>query len=189
MNIFASLAILFAAGFAVPAYGQEPGTGGPKILVAYFSKTGTTRAVAEMVHARVGGDLFRIVPKDPYPENYTRATEVAREELNSNARPELAESIPPGTMSEYDVVFIGYPIWWGTMPMVVFTFLEQHDLSGKTIVPFCTHGGSGAARGPADIAASCPDSTVGEVLAVRGGSTANAGNDVDAWLRRLGYGK
>lgn len=163
--------------------------GAPKILVAYFSKTNNTKTVAEYIHANVGGDIFQVTPKKPYPADYRETTRTARVELDGNARPELADTIAPETMKDYDVVFIGYPNWWGTLPMAMFTFLEQFDLTGKTVVPFCTHEGSGLGRGPADLETLCPGAVVAQGLAVRGGSVGSAEKDVAEWLRKNGYGK
>lgn len=172
-----------AAAFAQDASAR----GAPKILIAFFSKTNNTRTIAEMIQARVGGDLFQVATAKPYPPDYRETTAVARIELDNNQRPELAATVPVADMASYDVVFLGYPCWWGTMPMAMFTFLEQYDLSGKTIVPFCTHGGSGLARSPADIAALAPGAVLGQGLAVRGDSASRAQGDVDNWLRRLGF--
>lgn len=157
-----------------------------KILIAYFSKTNNTRAVAEQIQAGVGGDLFHVRTKKPYPEDYRETTRIARSELDNNERPEPEATIAAEDMRQYDIVFIGYPSWWGTIPMVMFTFLEQHDLSGKTIVPFCTHEGSGLGRGPGDIQKLCPDSTVLRGLAIRGTAAGRSQSDVTNWLRQLG---
>ncbi len=132
-------------------------------LIAYFSRpgnnyvngsivnlpVGNTEVVATMIREMTGGDLFHIEPVTVYPEGYTETTEVAQQELRANARPKLTrhQEIP----DSYDLIFLGYPNWWGTMPMPVFTFLEDYDLAGKTIAPFCTHEGSGMGRSVADI--------------------------------------
>ena len=105
----------------------------------------------------------------------------------SYERPELAATISPEDMEKYDVIFLGYPNWWGTIPMAMFTFLEQYDLSGKTIVPFCTHGGGGLGRGVDDITRISPNATILQGFAVNGGSVSRAQNDVADWLRGLGY--
>lgn len=171
------------------AFAQEmrlPGSQ-PKILTVFFSKTDNTRIVADQIHSRVGGDMFHVITKNPYPQDYRETTRVARIEQDRNQRPELAATIPVETMRQYDVIFIGYPSWWGTIPMAMFTFLEQYDLSGKTIIPFCTHEGSGLGRGPADIANLAPGATLLRGFAVRGGSVNGAGNDVASWLRQLGF--
>lgn len=126
-----------------------------KILIAYFSRKGQnyvngkiknlakghTERVAEFIQQAVGGDLFEIQTVRDYPADYTQCTEAAKEELRSKARPELKAY--PDSLGGYDTGFLGYPNWWGTMPMACYTFLEKYDMSGKTILPFCTHEGSG----------------------------------------------
>ncbi len=169
-----------------------------KCLIAYFSRpgnnyvggtivnlpVGNTEVVAKMIQEMTAGDLFRIEPVNAYPEDYTEATEVAQQELRTNARPKLTGHVE--IMASYNVVVLGYPIWWGTMPMPVFTFLEGYDFSGKTIAPFCTHEGSGLGRSVTDIKKMCPRSTIFDGLAVRGGDVKNAQNVVLGWLREMG---
>lgn len=135
-----------------------------KILVAYFSRMGeeynvgviaksNTEIVAEMVAQKVGADVFKIEPATPYPDEYKACTELAKTELESNARPALAANIDD--LAQYDTIFLRFPIWWGSVPRVVMTFLESGDFSGKKIIPFCTHGGSGLAGTEREIAAAC----------------------------------
>ena len=155
-----------------------------KILIAYYSKTGSTRTVAEYIHQTAGGELFEIKPAKSYPNEYRATTEIARQEKETNARPGLVSNI--SNIAQYDVVFLGYPNWWSTMPMFVFTFLETHDLTGKTIIPFCTNGGGGAGHSFTDIQRLCPGSTILDGLAVRGGSVKSSENDINAWLHRIG---
>ena len=116
-----------------------------KILVAYFSATGTTEGVAETAADVMGADIYEIVPAVPYTSedlNYNDNNSRSTKEMNDpNARPEINGSVE--NMDQYDIVFIGYPIWWGEAPRIVSTFMESYDFSGKTIVPFCTSGGSG----------------------------------------------
>ncbi len=152
--------------------------------MAYFSHAGNTREIANQIHEKVGGDIFEIVTVDPYPEDYNACVNQAKQEQDDNSRPELAAKVE--NMDSYDVVFVGYPNWWGTMPMAVFTFLEEYDFSGKTIVPFCTHEGSRLGRSVEDIKKLCPQSTILEGLAVRGGDVKNAQNEVSEWLRETG---
>jgi flavodoxin len=121
-----------------------------KVLVVYFSHSGNTREVANQIHEKVGGDILEIRPEEPYPRDYEAVKDRARQELKGNYRPKLKTKV--ANMEAYDVVFIGYPIWWGTMPMPIAAFLSEYDLSGKTIVPFCTHLGSGLGRSVTDIA-------------------------------------
>jgi flavodoxin len=172
-----------------------------KCLIAYFSRPGNNyvggttvnlpvgnmEVIAMMIQEMTAGDLFRIEAVHPYPEDYTETTEIAKEEMRTNARPKLTSHLE--SIASYDVMFLGYPIWWGTMPMPVFTFLDDYDLSGKTIVPFCTHEGSGLGRSVSDIKKICPQSTVLEALAVRGGEVRNAQDEVSGWLRALGMKK
>ncbi len=145
---------------------------------------GNTEIIAKMVQDAVGDDLFQIVTVKSYPENYRETTDVASQELGQNARPELAAHVE--NMADYDVIILCYPNWWGTIPMAVFTFLEEYDFSGKTIAPLCTHEGSRLGRSVADITKLCPQTTILEGLAIRGGSIKNAQNEVAEWLRRIG---
>ncbi|MFZ5639941.1 MAG: flavodoxin [Bacillota bacterium] len=154
------------------------------ILVAYFSHSGNTQVIANQIYESVGGDIFEIVTVDPYPTNYNAVVNLAKQEQKNDYRPELATKVE--NMDSYDVIFVGYPNWWATMPMAVFTFLEEYDFSGKTIIPFCTHEGSGLGRSVRDIKKLCPRSNVLDGLAIRGSSVNKAQNDVSAWLHKLG---
>jgi flavodoxin len=128
------------------------------------------------------GDVFRIDTVKPYPEDYTETTNAARKELNAHARPDLSGHVDH--MDSYHVIILGYPNWWGTMPMAVFSFLEKYDFSKKKIMPFCTHEGSGLGRSVSDIARICPQSTILEAFAVRGGEVKKVRNEVSEWLRK-----
>lgn len=121
---------------------------------------------------------------DPYPTNYNAVVDLAKQELKDDYRPELATKIE--NMDSYDVVFVGYPNWWATMPMAVFTFLEEYDFSGKTIIPFCTHEGSSFGRSIDDITELCPKSTILDGLAIRGRNVKNAQKDLSKWLNEIG---
>jgi flavodoxin len=172
-----------------------------KCLIAYFSRpgnnyvngsivnlpVGNTEVVAKIIQEITRGDQFHIEAVHTYPEDYTETTEVAKEELRTSARPKLSGHVE--TMASYDRIFLGYPNWWGTMPMPVYTFLEDYNLSGKTIAPFCTHEGSGLGRSVTDIKKMCPKSTVLDGLAIRGGDVKNAQNEVSGWLGELGLKK
>jgi len=119
--------------------GEDPETpnGDSKILVAYFSWGGTTQRMAEEIARQTGADIFRIEPVVPYPTDYTECTEVAQEEKNNNARPAIADKVE--NWEQYDIVFIGCPVWWWAAPVVSCTFAESYDFEGKTVVPFCTY--------------------------------------------------
>ena len=124
-----------------------------KVLVVYFSRTGeqysvgnisegNTAVIAKMVASKTGGDLFEIkVANDNYPKDYTKLTEYSKVELQQNARPEIVGKV--NNFEQYDTIFVGFPVWWGDKPMPVYTFLGSYDFNGKTIIPFCTHEGSG----------------------------------------------
>ena len=124
---------------------MDTGMEGTKVLVAYFSATNTTEGVAEHIANGLNADLYEIVPEEPYTEadlNYNDDNSRSTIEMNDpSARPAISGSVE--NMEQYDIVFIGYPIWWGEAPRIVSTFMESYDFSGKTIVPFCTSGGSG----------------------------------------------
>ena len=190
-----------------PAEKEEPketptdSTDGTTILVAYFSRIGenysvgtinegNTAIIAKLITEQTGGDLFEIVPMTPYPANYQETVEIARQEANANARPLINGTV--ANMDEYDTVFIGYPIWHGDLPMIVYTFLENYDFSGKKVIPFNTHEGSGQAGTQSKIAAKLPDATVLNGIAIRGATAQNeravAQTSIRNWLEGLGYG-
>ena len=128
--------------------------GGAKALVVYYSRSGNTRAVAEAIHAAVGGDIVELQPVTPYPEAYRATTDQAKQELASGYKPPLKNRIEH--IEAYDVVFVGSPNWWGTVAGPVRTFLSEYDLAGKRIAPFITHDGSSLCRSVADIKARRP---------------------------------
>ena len=154
-----------------------------KILVAYFSHSGNTREIANQIHKSVGGDIFEIQSVKPYPHDYDAVVEQAKQELESGYKPALKTKIE--NIKSYDLVFIGYPIWWGTVPAPVRTFLSEYDFSGKTIVPFCTHEGSGLGRSVTDISKLCPKSTLLDGVAIRGRDVKTAQNKVSEWLQKI----
>ena len=169
-----------------------------KGLIAYYSREGNnyvsgnivnlpignTKVVANMIQEMTGGDVFCINTVKSYPEDYTETTNVAKKEQHDNARPELSSHVE--NMDSNNVIFLGYPNWYGTMPMPVFTFLEEYDFSGKTIIPFCTHEGSGLGRSEKDIAKLCPKATLLKGLAIHGSGVSAAKKEVTNWLNKLG---
>jgi flavodoxin len=154
-----------------------------KILVAYFSHSGNTREIANRIHKSVGGDIFEIQSVKPYPHDYDAVVQQARQELDSGYKPALKTKIE--NIKSYDLIFVGYPIWWGTIPAPVKTFLSEYDFSGKIIVPFCTHEGSGLGRSVTDISKLCPKSTVLDSVAIRGRDVKTAQNKVSEWLGKI----
>ncbi len=163
-----------------------------RVLVVYFSragenynveylKVGNTAVMAGYLHERLAGsDIFQIEPVVPYPDKYDECTKVAKKEQHENARPAAKTHI--ADINTYDVIYIGYPIWWGTMPQIMFTFLEEYNLSGKTIIPFCTHEGSRFGSSVNDLKKGCPESKFLDGLAVRGSDVKKAQKEVNAWI-------
>ena len=154
-----------------------------KILVAYFSHSGNTREIANQIHKSAGGDIFEIQSVKPYPDDYDAVVQQARQELDSGYKSALKTKIE--NIKSYDLVFIGYPVWWGTFPAPVKTFLSEYDFSGKTIIPFCTHEGSGLGRSAADISKLCPESSLLEGIAFRGRDVKTAQSKVSQWLQKI----
>jgi flavodoxin len=169
-----------------------------RILVAYFSRpgnnyvngkivnlaVGNTEVLAQMIQEMTKCDIFQIKTAKPYPLDYKETTDVAGKELREKARPKLSYRVENMTM--YKVVFLGYPNWWGTIPMPIATFLSDYDFSGKTIAPFCTNEGSGLGQSVNDIKQLCPQSIILDGLAIRGGTVNKAQNQVSNWLQELG---
>jgi flavodoxin len=152
------------------------------ILVAYFSHSGNTREITNQIHKSAGGDIFEIQSVKPYPHNYDAGVEQAKQELEYGHKPALKTKME--SIKSYDLVFIGYPIWWGTFPAPVKTFLSEYDFSGKTILPFCTHEGSGLGRSVTDISKLCPKSTLLDGVAIWGREVKTAKSKVVEWLRK-----
>ena len=141
-------------------------------LVVYFSRSGNTESVAMRIAERVDADVFEIETVQEYPENYDELLDYARNEQRSDARPELSAHIDD--IERYDVIFLGYPNWWGTYPMAIATYLESVDLSGKTVIPFCTHEGSRLGRSQSDLEQALPNSKVLDGFECRGGDTLDS---------------
>lgn len=166
-----------------------------KILIAYYSRKGpnyvngnivdlprgNTELAAEFIQKAVGGDLFEIDTVKTYPVDYIECTIVAKEELRSKVRPELKRL--PENMDVYDTVFLGYPCWWGTMPMGVYTFLESFNFSGKTIVPFCTNEGSGMGGSELQIRKTAKEAILLKGLSIRGADTAASEAKIAKWAK------
>lgn len=175
---------------AVNAYaqknsGSDSAVSSPRILVAYFSMSGNTRLIAQDIQRMTGGDIFEIKAVGEYGPDFDSAVEQAREELRNGARPELRAKV--ADMQDYDVVFVGFPNWVGTMPMAVFSFLEQYDFTGKILVPFCTHGTGGIGNTISDLKKLNLDAEIREHIDFYRNDVKNAEEPVRNWLRELGY--
>jgi flavodoxin len=157
--------------------------GNKKILVAYFSHSGNTREIANQINKIVGGDIFEIQSVSQYPKDYDAVVKQAKQELESDYKPVLKTKV--SNIKSYDLIFVGYPLWWYTIPAPIKTFLSEYDFSRKTIAPFCTHEGSGLSRSVTDISKLCPKSTVLDGLAIRGGKVKTSQNEISNWLRKI----
>lgn len=163
-------------------------------LIAYFSRrgnnyvngeiknlsVGNTEIAATLIHDATGADLFQIEPVVPYSMDYSECIEEAKQDQRRDARPELKAW--PESLDRYDTIYLGYPNYWGTMPMAVFTFLERFDFSGKIIKPFCTHEGSGMGNSEKDIKRLCPTVMVEQGLAIHGADAKKASNVIKEWI-------
>ena len=182
------ITILTFIGISIMAEAQN------KTLVAYFSHTGenysvgyinkgNTAIVAEEINKIVKGDLFEIESDRVYSaDSYQLCCDQAKEDLNKGLRPKLKKNID---ISKYDVIYLGYPIWWGTMPMPVFSFIEANgNLKGKTIIPFCTHEGSSFGNSVDDIKKECPEAKVKNGLSIRGSNAKNSKATVEEFIKK-----
>jgi flavodoxin len=165
-----------------------------KILIAYYSRRGenysngrlqnidegNTEPMAKVIQSSTGADLFEIDTAQEYPLGYTDTTRVAKGEYQKQARPELKKML--GSINDYDVIYLGYPNWWNTMPMACFTFLDAYDFSGKTIIPFCTHEGSGLGNSVRDIRKALPSANVLDGYALTGSAVRSSHELIKAWL-------
>lgn len=170
-----------------------------KTLVAFFSradgnyavgyiKKGNTHIVAEMIAAETEADMFHIETVNPYPANYNECIEVAKREKQSKARPEIKGDV---RVEDYDVIFLGYPNWWGEMPMAVYTFIEKHNWQNKIVIPFCTHEGSGLSGTERRIQSACEGATVMKGIAIRGYTAQNeqetTRKTVQTWIKGFNF--
>lgn len=166
----------------IPEQGETPANEGGKILVAYFSCTGTTEGIANKIAAELGADACKIEPAQSYSDadlNYNDSSSRSTKEQNDpDCRPEISGSF--ADIQDYDTVFIGYPIWWGQAPKIVYTFIEGYDLSGKTIVPFCTSASSGVGSSAANLQKSASSANWLD------GTRLTSGSDISDWINGLG---
>lgn len=190
---------------------EAPSAENNKILVAYFSyaenadlsenadasssasinlwngkTTGNTGVVADMIANKTGGELHSIQTAEKYPNNYNETVNQGKAEAEADLRPELSSHID--NLDNYDTVFVGFPNWWYDMPMAMYSYFDEYDLSGKTVIPFCTSGGSGFSGTINTIKELEPNAEVVENgLSVGASSAAKAENDVSQWLKEIGY--
>lgn len=176
----------FVAMFTASQMQAQPAKA-KKILVAYYSYGGNTRAVAQAIAAETGGDLFEIVPAKAYPKDHDVVVDQARKEITAGVRPALKAD--RANAADYDVIFVGSPCWWATIAPPVATFLAGHDFKGRTIIPFMTHEGSRMGHTEADIRKLCPGAVVTEGFPVRGSAAKSSQEAVSGWIGKLNLKK
>ena len=165
----------------------EPAETGSRSVVVYFSWSGNTEHVAKSIQSQTDADNFEIVPATPYSDDYDTVVDLALVEQRENARPAIADSIEK--IADYDVVYVGYPNWWGDMPMILYTFFDSYDLSGKTVAPFCTSGGSGLSDTVNAIKELEPNAAVTDGLHIGSGASSSPDRAVSEWLAEIGLAK
>lgn len=187
-RILVAVALAVCIGWAFISYPQPAASvqavAPERILIAYYSQSGYTEAVAKAIQQKTGGDLYRIRTNISYPKNAPAVQSQVKAEYNEGTRPPLVEPMPD--MSRYDVVFLGFPNWYNAPPVGVLTFLTLADWKGKTIVPFVTYGLSGWGSSIDDIREAAPDAAVAKGLAVHASQAGNCGKAVASWLDSLG---
>lgn len=164
--------------------GEETENNNSKVAVIYFSATKTTETIAKYISEETGANLIEIEAKQPYTSedlDYNTDCRANKEQNDESSRPEIANVI---NVDDYDVIYLGYPIWWGTNPKIILTFLDSYNLNGKTIIPFCTSGGSGISQSERDLASY--NSNINWING-RGFSSSSTKSDVSSWLNSLSY--
>ena len=186
LTLLASLSACGGGRSAVDNDPEKAVSGDSKILVAYFSWSGHGQQMARWIAEETGGELFRIVPAEAYGEDFNSCADRAKKELDEGTRPTLSEHIDAETMVQYDVIYLGFPIWWYDLPMPVWTFLEEYDLSGKTIISFFSHNGSSSGANSLNrISELAKGATVltDEALSISGNSVQSAESKVRNWAK------
>ena len=172
------------AGSVVSAGTEHTESAGGKVLIAFFSWGGNTKGIAEEIQSQTDADLFEITLVHPYSNDYNTVLDEAQRDQNEQARPELAVHVD--NMEEYDTILLGYPNWWASIPMPIASFLEEYDFTGKTIIPFCSHGGGRFGQSLTAIAKLVPDAEMGEALSVHYSGGGSLPDDIAKWLETNG---
>ena len=168
-----------------PAESETSTTGdSSSVLITYFSWSGNTEQVAQIIQQETGGDLFEIAPATPYTNDYNELLDIAQQEQSDNARPELAGQVE--NWEQYDTIFVGYPNWWSDAPMAVYTFVESYDWNGKTLIPFNTSASGGFGRSLSGLEESAPGASILDGISLTERTLGNAQSEVTTWLDELG---
>ena len=168
-----------------PAESETSTTGdSSSVLITYFSWSGNTEQVAQIIQQETGGDLFEIAPATAYTDDYNELLDIAQQEQSDNARPELAGQVE--NWEQYDTIFVGYPNWWSDAPMAVYTFVESYDWDGKTLVPFNTSASGGFGRSLSGLEESASGAAILEGISFTERTLGDAQSEVTTWLDELG---
>ena len=182
-KVLAALASLPLLGASLTSHGKGEASGGSKVLVAYFTRSGNTEVVAGLLQRAQQADLFEIVPADAYPKDYLQTVEQARRERDSNFEPLLAAHV--SNMADYEVVYLGFPVWGETTPPVIRSFLSSHDLAGKILVPFITHGGYGIGSSYQVLARHVPGALLQKGFEMQADQERKTMEQVNGWLKDI----
>ena len=177
-----TLVVYFSVPEDVDATGVDA-IAGASIVVSNGSVMGNMQFMAQIIQRETGADIYRIESQNPYPLDHQPLIDQANDEQRDNARPAISGQIPD--LSGYDVVFLGYPNWWGDMPMILYTFLDQADLSGKTVIPFCVHGGSGFSGTISTIREMEPNANVLDGMTISRNNIAEAEQEIVNWVNGI----
>lgn len=183
--VFFIVSMLFINGFSICKYAFADNGG--KSMIIYFTWSGNSEVIAKKIQDKTGGDILKLEPVNPYPNDYHSCVEEWIQERDSGADRELKTVLP--NLSRYDIIYLCYPIWSGTIPTPVKTMLKYNDFSGKLIMPVASHGGGGAGRSATDIARLLPQARVGELLSVRGSGGSSLSDTLDRWIRQNGQNR
>lgn len=182
--VFAVSRLLGGGAAGIDNKPEEKVEGNSKALVAYFSWSGHGQQMARWISDETGADLFRIVPSEDYGEDFNKCADRAKNELDNGIRPELSEHIDAGVMAQYDTIYLVFPVWWYDLPMPVWTFLEEYDLSGKTIIPCFSHNGSSSGANSVNRVSELAKGAnvlTDKVLSISGNSVAASEKEIRDW--------
>lgn len=186
--VFGIMRFLGGGAAGIDNQPEQKVEGNSNVLVAYFSWSGNGQQMARWISDETGADLFRIVPEEPYGEDYSECADRAKDELDNGIRPDLSEHIDADIMAQYDTIYLVFPVWWYDLPMPVWTFLEEYDLNGKTIIPCFSHNGS--ANGANSLnrvveLANGANVLTDDVLSIRGSEVSDSENEVKEWAGNI----
>ncbi len=169
------------SGSVTAAGTQVSGGSGEKVLIAFFSWGGNTRGIAKEIQSQTGADIFEIELVNPYSDDYNTVLDEAQRDQNVQARPEIKNKVE--NLEQYDTIILGYPNWWASIPMPIASFLEEYDFTGKTIIPFCSHGGGRFGQSLTAISKLAPNAVMGEALSVHYSGGSSLSEDIADWLK------